>query len=296
MKKLADLYARGKPFLIAELDEETGAPVDEPVAVYLAKINPVQQEEAVRIGNARQAVILTAQQDHSSQQWMAISGRALMKEVGGLVDRLVDEHRAKREPVCESRIAHEDEWKKDGYLQGLRDAWAGGLEAKFAVDPSDPDAARVSAELDRFQAQVDEELLSEVNPFRRDLEQSTIDDLREQWSEAELKLRGLIAFNVEYFKACLAFSVREPCDACPAAAASGEKHVGGHPNRYFSSPDEIDVLDLRVRSQLQAAYNELTVGPTEGKDSPPQAASSGSSAPVAPVETEDSSGQTDVAA
>lgn len=294
-KRLSDLYARGKPAAFSETDS-SGSVVGDPVVVYLAKISPVQQEEAARAGNARQAVVLSADRDHTSQMWLAVEGRAAMKPDEELIERLVAEHTARRQPVCENRVAFEDEWHKDGYLTGLKDAWARDIQKRFVTDPTDEEAAHVHAELQRYTAAVDSDLAAEVNPLRRELDELPQDKLRSRWCEEELKLRGLVSFNIEYFKHCLVASVREPCPTCADAVASGEKHVGAHSEPYFSSPEEVDGLDINIRAQLQAAYSDMTVSSTEGKGSPPVAASLPSSVPADQVATDASSGPTDVPA
>lgn len=297
MKRLTDLYARGKPVLIEETDD-AGETTGDSVIIYVAKINPVDQEEAVRAGSARQAVVLAAGRDHTSQQWLAIVARALTQAPADLIEQLVNDEREKQRPVCESMISFEDEWKKEGYLEGLRDAWDTYLRARFEATPEDPDAKRVHDELVRFFEQVDQQLLAETNPLRRDLMSLTPERLQERWCDEELKMRATVAFNLEFYRYALAAAVREPCPSCMAAIESGEKHASetSHPRKYFSGPDEINALDIRLRSQLQRAYNDITVGPTEGKGSPPRAASSASSVPAGQGATVASSGQTDVAA
>ncbi len=289
-KKLGDLYSRGKPLEVQDDDNADS------VVVYISKINPVEQEEAVRAGNAKQAVVLAGARDHESPQWMAVQGRALMKSTEDLIERLVEEKRVKIEPVCDSKVAHEDEWHKEGYLDGLRDAWANGVQGQYSTDPTDPEAAQVFGELQRFTAQLEAALAAEINPYRRDLEDLSLERLQEEWCEAELKLRGLITFNIEYFRQCLLAAVREPCDGCAVALANGEKHASTHARRYFAAAEEVDALDIHVRSVLQSAYSDLSVNGTEGKDSPPQAASSPSSVPADREATAASSGPMDVAA
>lgn len=278
-RRLSDLYVKGREL----------APTDgngEPVKVWLNKLNEVDRESCLRRANAAKARYMIEADNESSDQFAAMYAEARdVRSRDELVAFLISEEAQTARRRIEAEIAGtEDKWSEDDYLQGLIDAWIGddenpGLSATIVEDPDDPEAQRVSAELDKFEAQVRAELDVERNRLVKDWEDVEIDTLRRKAAHRLVELKAGEEFIREFRRQQIFYAVREPND---------------HRKRYFATVAEVDDLDDELRLFLIEHYENLVVAPDEGKDSPPEEASSNlSEVPAADTEA---SGQEDAAA
>lgn len=268
-RRLEDLYVRGR-----ELSVDDGS--GDPVTVWLQKMNPLEHEKAIRKAGAAKAQVLLAQRDHQSEEWQ--EALTDVSELGGrdvLIEQVIQEEVAKLRESKEAELSFEDEWKKEGYLEGLREAWQSGLDMKYAEDPEDPEARRVFLELKRFTDQLDEQLADEIDALRRDYDDMPLEQLQDKVVDRVLDMRAGLAWLKEYRRCEVFFSVRDPDD---------------HDKYYFSSRDEVDRLSAEVFRILANAYEELAVPPLEGKDSGKTPDSLPSSEQPAPVVETVSSG------
>src|SRR5262249_10119305 len=149
-RRLSDLYVRGKELSI---DDGSG----DPVTAWLQKLNEVDRESVLRRANAAKSRHLAFIDDEESDAFQARYGR--VREFGervGLISIIITDDATKARLRVEAQVStDEDTWAKEGYLQGLVDAWAGdddnpGLAKTVVEDPDDPEATRVRNELDRF--------------------------------------------------------------------------------------------------------------------------------------------------
>lgn len=268
-RKLSDLYVRGR-----ELAPNDGA--GDPIKIWLNKLNEVDRESCIRRANAAKARYVMEADDEDSEAFAAMYAEARdVRTRDELISFLVvdDLQAAKRRHEAEIG-ADEESWGKEDHLQGLVDAWIGddenpGLSQTIVEDPDDPEANRVSAELDRFEAEVRAEVEAERQRLVKDYEDVDLEALRRQVAHKLVELKASEEFIREYRRQQVFYSVREPND---------------HRKRHFSTVADVDDLDDELRTYLIEQYETLLVPPDEGKDSPPEGSSSNSS--VAPAAEE----------
>lgn len=250
MKKrhLRDLYVRGTLHTI-----DDGTPGEEPVSVYLKKLNLNENEEAIRKANAARAVVIAAIEDPDSDLYKAALGDAAETDRANLIEYLISEPLSKARESAEAELGANPEWEDNDYLQGLNNAWMGGLNDKFHEDPEDEEAKKVFEALKRFADEVENVLEGEAKALRRDYEFVTEEELRGKAVKAFLKARSDLTWVDVYRKAELLLAVRNPEDP---------------KERYFEELSEIDELETPVLLDLLRAYRDMTTDPQEGKDLP----------------------------
>lgn len=250
-RRLADLYITGRP---CKVDDGTGDSVE----VWLQKPSPIEHETCIRRANAARARTLIVRQDRQSEEWQSVYSD--VEDAGDrewLISYLIAEEVHDARSSVEARLAAEEEWNKDDYLQGLYDAWEGtqdspGLKDDFARDPEHEEAKKVFEAMKAFTDLVNEEVEANAEVFKEVYEDVDDETLRlkavERWLEAKANSAWLRELSLtEIF-----YAVREPDD---------------HNRRYFDRREDVDLLAPEVLGQLRAAYNALSVEPLEGKDS-----------------------------
>lgn len=268
-RRLTDLYVVGKSVTVAD---EHGN-----VDVWVQKLNPLESDNAIRMASAERATKIAAAKDKTTVDW-----RAAYSDIVEFASREDMVNLAIRNDVIlvrtrvELETAAQEEWSKDDYLQGLIDSWDDRFRDLYATTPDDPEAKQVFAELERYDAQVNDLVESEINQLVRDQEGVSDEDLRERGIEQLLEQRATRAFVDEFEIQQLMFSVREAED---------------HGNYYFDDRREVLALHPKVREQIERAYREISVEPTEGKDLPAPAGSSPSSEAPKPPATSNASGR-----
>lgn len=273
-RRLADLYVVGK---MVAIDDGQGDPVE----VWLQKLNPIDQEKAMRGANAARARFLAIRKDTDSDEYNSLYSQVYdVGDVDQLVEYLIAPELGKLAIARESELAEEDEWANDNYLQGLRDAWEGndetpGLMEVYHRNPEDKEAAAVYAGLKKFMEQVEKSLEGERKALKKEYANRDIERLREDVLVQLIDVQADIEWMKEFRKAEVWLAVREPNDP---------------KKRYFSTREEVDELSLEVQTRLMEAYRSLSVDVVEGKDLEATEDSSPSPEPQSPQETVPSSG------
>lgn len=274
LRRLADLYVTGVPLTVKD-------PQGNEVDVWLQKPNPVDHESCIRRANAARARLLLRRDDEESEDWQsAYSEAADFGDREAMITYVISPRLAEKQQSIQAELALEDEWAKDGYLQGIYDAWEGdseaeGFKAAYARDPEDPEALRVLNEMRRFDQAIADQLEPEIVTLRRDYEGMSDAELLRRVTNRVLETKADRAWLRELNYSELFYAVREPDD---------------HTTRHFQKRAELDVAAPEVIGQLLTAYRTLVVDPAEGKDSAATDDSSPSSAPPATEATEPSSG------
>jgi hypothetical protein len=269
-RRLTDLWVTGRDLL---LDDGSG----EPIPVWVQKMNPVEASEAMRRCDAARAKALTIRSDPSSIGYQAIKASVL--DIGEDLDRIADillaEDRMKAVQSTESRLANEEEWSKDNYLQGLRDAWADDLERRWLEDKTDPEAARVWSEMNRFTTLVGEMVDNEMEVLKEVAMGRPLEDLQDDLVQRLLDIEANQRWLEELHRCEIFFGTRETDD---------------HRRRCFAERAEVDELSPMAYQRLRTAYENLEVDVLEGKGSPAPISSSPLSGPPGEEETATSSG------
>lgn len=261
-RRLSDLYVRGRELSVSDGEGE-------PVKIWLAKLNELDRETAVRRANAAKARYLIDGDNEEGDRFVAAYGEMReIEEREDLVIFLIADDVAKARRRIEAQLAADEEtWGKDDYLQGLLDAWLGdeespGLGKAQMEDPQDPEAKRVWSEIDRYQQEVTKAIRAESDSLMKDFDDLDLDDIRRKAAHKLLELRANEEFTREFQRQQLFFAVRD---------------VVNRRQRYFSAVSELDDLDDELRTYLAEQFADLMVDRVEGKDSPPPADSSTSS-------------------
>lgn len=268
-RRLTDLFVIGR-----ELTLDDGA--GEPVVVWLQKLNLIDQTDASRRGDSARARVLSLRSDKESEGYQSVIAESYdaASDKAALVEFLSADEQTRVQPQAEAKTADADEWKKDSYLQGLRDAWTGGLSDVWATEPT-AEATRVKAELDRFLGQVAELVGDDMGFVHERFSNMSEAELRDLVAGKLLELNGTRAWLEEFYRTQIYYGVRD---------------VENHRQVYFLDRTEVDQLSAGTYRRLREAYESLEVDIMEGKDSAVAPPSSDSSAPPADSATVDSSG------
>jgi hypothetical protein len=263
-RRLSDLYVRGK-----ELSVNDGE--GEPVKVWLAKMNELDRESALRRANAAKAKFTLTADDEESEAFAAAYA-----EIRDLSDReevalfiIADDVAQARRRLESEALTDEEGWGKDDYLAGLLDAWQGdednrGLSDIQEEDADDPEVKRVWGEIQRFHEEITKATEHETERLLKDFDQVDIETLRRKATHRLLEMQAIEMFVREYRRQQIFYAVREP----------DSRH-----KRYFGSVSEIDDIDDELRAFLLEQYDGMVVERREGKDSPQPEDSSNSSEP-----------------
>lgn len=271
-RRLEDLYVIGR-----EYTAEDGQ--GEPVTVWLQKMSPLDHEKAIRRAGAAKAKVLLARHDRTHEIWQ--ESYADLTDIGGrdqLIEFIASEEISKLHESAERELEFSEEWTKDDYLEGLRDAWEVGeppLREQYLKDSEDPEARRVFLELKRFADCVKSNVDPEIENLKRDYENASDEELRDKVVDKILDLKSGLAWLQEYRKCEVAYATRE---------------LGNHDVYYFQERQAVDRLAPQIFGALSTAYQEMVVEIPEGKESPNTPNSSPSSEPPNEEETSPVSG------
>lgn len=274
-RRLGDLFRVGREVTIGD---DLGS-----ITVWMQKMNPMEQEKAVRKAQAVRARFI-AQADPEDELTLSIVSDAYEMDFDGLLNYIVMDEISSKFSVIDARVAEENDWNENDYLTGLLDSWNGDpadetviplseVYAKRDEDEMDParvkEAERVWDELQRYNEQVNEAVEEERAALSDQYAALEHERLIQIVREKLIKTHADIIWAVDYRKNQLMYSIREN---------------DNHDQYYFSNRAEIDALPEQVISALYDAFNDLMIGGEEGKDSEEAVDSSPSSEPQKIVE------------
>lgn len=278
-RRLTDLYLVGTMLTIDDGYTETNSSGNEvayePITVYLRKLNPIDQETCLRRANAERSKVLAIRNQPESDEFQSYVAEAEGMSLDDKIALVIAEDVNKYRMAREAEIAAEDEWSDEGYLDGLLEAWAGGMNDRYAVDADDPDAKRVFEEMRRYQTIIDELVSGERDQLEEAHRKMEPDKLEELTVQKLISYASDSRWIQEYRRCELWLSVR---------------HAHDKKSRYFESREEVDELAIQVVTRLVTAYQEMNVPVIEGKGSAATPASSDSSEQPKPVEAASISG------
>lgn len=257
-RRLEDLYVIGKE---VSFDDGTG----DVITVWLQKLNPVELSTALRRANAARSRVRSVKADPTSDEYQSYWLEVLdFETTESLALYLSGEKTMAIQEREEARLAAEEEWAEHDYLQGLKDAWVGGLSEKHQTDP-DEETTRVRDELARFAGAADAVATIEIDAIVAEYMAKDLELLQEEALERIIAYHANVAWLDEFHRCELWRGVRDP-----------QKHSV----YYFDKRDQIDSLSAVVANRLYAEYGDLSVDVTEGKGSEETPSSSSSSAPA----------------
>lgn len=274
------------------------------IKVWVVKLNDDDHETCVRAADAAKARAMIDRNNPESERWQAAYGATLNlgDDPGSLAEYLSHFHMSEKALVIQAEVAGEEngEWAKDGYLDGLLDAWRGteagdmGLQLAWQARNDDPEtldpalvlqipeAERVYAELSRYEEAVEQKLDTERRRYVREHEHDPIEDLRVKVVDTFLEKQAGEVWIKAFERAQVYYATREFVD---------EKAPPG--GRYFQSPSEIADTHPEFRKRILTAYAEMSAAGVVGKSSPGPRSSSPRSGSSGEEETSEASGPTD---
>lgn len=254
LPRLSDLYVVGRDF---EIVADTPDGKFE-IPVYIQKLNPNEHDECMVAANAKRAVILSLKKMHDLEEkpreYMNIQNDLadISFERTTLVDYMSLTAVLKYKMRRQAEVAATDEWSEDNYYRGLVDAWNGGLEERLAANENDPEAKRVSAELDRFNDQVEELVAAERTRIVASYFSKSTDELIREATDRVIDDHSDAAWVNEFRANQIYYCTRE---------------AANHDERYFQSMKEVRSCDPRITLQLTDFIDSLDVDNLEGKES-----------------------------
>jgi hypothetical protein len=234
-------------------DDDTG---EEPIEIWLSKISPIEQRDAADQATKARAKILSLKNAPDAESERLLYEDQLddlgLFERDDLITFLATSKIEEARVSNEQRIAAEDPWSKDDYLNSLQSAWNDGLMDEWVVDPeANEEAARVYSELKRFTEEVEEAMIDDVENIKSEFDQIDDEKLRKDAIDKILESEADFAWMNEFSYYQVFYAVRYPDD---------------HKLRYFESVDEVKCIDTRILSEIIREYREMTVEGVEGKD------------------------------
>lgn len=250
-RRLSDLYVVGK-----ELTFDDGAEGEDPITVWISKISPIEQRNAADEAAAERARVLrTRNLPADSTEKMRMFDQLV--EMGGddretLVNYLISPKMYEAEQSAEARLAAEDPWSKDDYLQGLQDLWNKEHQERYLKDPEDEDALQTFNELKKFAEEVEEAVADEREALAAGYEGESTEEMQAKAVDLLISTEADFAWMNEFRKWQVFYAVR---------------YDDNHKERYFESREEVDMVDSDVFARLLQEFLDLSVDVTEGKDS-----------------------------
>lgn len=246
-RRLGDLYMVGQ---VIELNDNTG---DDPIEVYLQKISPIEQRDAADYGTKARASILSMKNAPIEEKVLYEDqlGDMGLEHREDFIDFLASSRIDELRLSAEQRIAAEDGWAKDDYLNSLQQAWNDGVRDTWVSTDDDLEANRIYDELKRYTDEVDKALEVDKQDVYSEFDLIETDELRTKVIDKIIEMEADFAWMNEFSFYQAFYATRDP---------------ENHDERYFESIDEVKCLDTRILAEIIGAYREMTVEGVEGKD------------------------------
>lgn len=257
-KRVTDLFVEGEEIVLDE---------SKPTLVWVNKLNSFEREEAQRDGQAARARVITALRDLESNEYAIFEANLGSMNDDSIREAMVNAKSNDHFIAAVESMRSDPEWKDR--LEG---------RTRVTDDMSDEEKAAV----DKLNADYADELSRRVEGRRTGylMElQNTMQSaqLKEAYREQWLQDRSFSAYQREYIKTQLYFSVRV-CKAIKAGDQWDHSGCDSHRKRALDDRTEVPLLPDKLLSLLSEASNRVQVGGRDARFSGALASSSGSSA------------------
>lgn len=237
-KTLQDLFVQGA---VHTFDDGT-----DKVEIYFKKLNSFESETAFKKANALRAAVLSVKfkEDDDPDKLVFYSEvYELGDSVEDLADLILADSVADVYAKAEQRASEQEEWKKDGRIQGLFDSWRDGLNDEYALEKSEESVA-VFEQLQEFSEAVKKIAEAELEREKRDLLKKPLKTLQKLLVDKMIDIEANHKWVVEYNKWEVFFSARD---------------IEDHSVKIFPSREFLDEIDDGFFSQLLVAYKSLVI-------------------------------------
>lgn len=247
-RRLSDLYVVGRKEVLSDGENE--------IEVWVQKISPLDQRRAMDMAHAARAKVMAAKNaPDEDEKRQAVATEAewdgFTAERDQMIQFLSMSDLSKARASRQAEVAAEEEWSKNDYYEGLREAWESEMNDRFNADPKDKEAKQVRDELLRYMETVDKLVEKDRKALARGYATFSDEQLKRKVIDGLIEAEGDQVWVAEFRKAQLYFAVRDPEDRTEL---------------YLESPEEIELLDNRIATQLFTALDELMGDPVEGKE------------------------------
>jgi len=242
-RRLTDLYARGE-----EVD------LGENFLIWVRKMTPADAEIAyVKASNRRASVLSMARSSEPTEMFETLKLDVAALPIDTVIEFLAADEMGERTPIVESQVSFEDEWRKEGYLESLRERFnEEDFQKKYLEDPEDEEVKRISAEVQRFADQVEEELEKVRQDVEAELKEQSEEKLRQKTLEGMLEVQANAAWLAEFSR----------CQVWRCCFWADDHNDPVFPNRA-----DVDKVQGDVFKKLSAVIDKIHVPDMEGKDS-----------------------------
>jgi len=246
-RRLGDLYMVGKTL---ELNDDSDG---DPIEVYLQKISPIEQRDAADFATKARAAVLSMKHapDEEKVLYEDQLGDMSLDTREDFIDFLASSRIDELRLSAEQRIAADDEWAKDDYLNSLQQAWNDGVRDTWITTDDDAEANRIYEELKRYTDEVDKALDVDKQDIYSEFDLIETDELKSKVINKIIEMEADFAWMNEFSFYQAFYATRLP---------------DNHDERYFESVDEVKCLDTRILAEIISVYRDMTVEGVEGKD------------------------------
>jgi hypothetical protein len=243
-RRLTDLYARGEEVALDDKGE---------IVVWVRKMTPADAEVAYLKASAKRSSILAlGKQETPSDLYEMMKGECDLLTKDSLVIWLASSVISTQTPLIEARVANAEEWSEERYLESLQERFMDyDFQKKLAENPEDEEVVRVMGELERYQGQVDEEVLKFSKETEAQLQMDPEEELRAEVLESMLDAQANAAWLNEFAR-------------CQIWRCTFEED---HVTPVWSQRKEVDEVQGEVLAKLAAVIDRIHVPDAEGKDS-----------------------------
>lgn len=258
--RLTDLFSEG-----AEVVLQDG---DEPLLLWVSKLNSFESEECRRDGQAARSRLVLALKEIGSPE--TVTFEASLAEMGDerLVDALADADNSARFMEVYDDIRNDPDWKERLEISQRRNQGELSDEERELLKKIDSDYA----------AETEKRIANARSQAIRDLDRMPVEELRDLYREKWRDAQGMRAFRREFNKTQLFFSVR-PCSAKRSDSGGWDHgHCGGHRKRMLDDRDEVAQLPGQLLDRLLEAVQQAQVDRRDARFLGGQESSSASSA------------------
>lgn len=281
--RVTDLFIEGKEVVL----DETG---EEPVLVWVNKLNSFEQDEARRDGNVGRARATLALDDPDSPETQSFEGSLGQAAKEVLIRALVQLRTNEFYVAALDDIRTEDEWrdKIDLIERGPQ------LAADRPDDPSEEEQARFDELMVKYDERVVELSERRAEEYRQEIAQEDEKELKKRYLSSYRESVGTSGFLTEYRVSELYFALRD-CRATKRDENGRWDHTdcGGHRDRLLEARSDVKEMPDALLALVRDALTDLAMTPRDAGNSDAPASSSASS--ELPSEAADSTPSTPAA-
>lgn len=265
IKRVTDLFEQGREVVLSD-------DMDDPVLVWVNKINPFEMEECRKDGSVGRARALLRLDEADSAEAILFSEALEGRNVESLAGALAHTHQNEDYVQSLDDIKADPDWKDKLELlergdEQLRD---GGIAA-------DDDERRRLADLNQEYMKHLGELVEERQKARRDeLLAKGLEELQEEYKAAYREQTGTNGYLQEYRTTEMYYALRD-CQATPNDNLGWDHSKCSHRERLCGSRAEIRELPAELIQAVREAITLLNMSPRDAGNSDAPASSSASS-------------------